>query len=207
MSESGMFGRHGCRTAALKSWIGRYARKVVKVQTEEKLIAAFRGGERDAYAVLTKRYAQQVFAVCLGFTGRVHDAEDIAQDAFVKGFTQLNQLRDTEQFGAWICRIARNLCIDDFRKRRVRRDALTSERLKPVSDETKPKSDYSELEKAISRLPENYRVALLMYYFDGQDARSVGKSLNISSAAVATRLSRARKQLRQLLDEQEVRNG
>ncbi len=74
---------------------------------DETLVCACKQGDTDAYAVLVKRYYRHVFAMCFGVLGNVHDAEDIAQDAMLKGLLKIKKLGRGEQFEAWILRIAK----------------------------------------------------------------------------------------------------
>ena len=163
---------------------------------EKKLVARCRKADKSAYAGLVKVYSRRVFAICLGTLGNSHDAEDIAQQVLLKGFTDINQLRDDEQFGAWISRIARNLCIDFIRRQKLKASGLVERAATSRSDS----KECPELEAALAKLSEDYRLALMLYYFGGQSAESVAEALGISKAAVYTRISRARKQLRKLLD-------
>ena len=82
--------------------------------SDDILVAASQRGDKSAYALLVKRYYRHVFAVCLGMLGNVHDAEDVVQDAMLKGFLEVRKLRNSERFDQWILRIAKNLCIDLF---------------------------------------------------------------------------------------------
>ena len=164
--------------------------------SDKNLIDASCAGDRKAYATLVKKYYRHVFLVCMGILGNVADAEDIAQQVLLKGFTDINQLRDDEQFGAWISRIAKNLCIDFIRRRKLKANGLVEEAATSRSDS----KEYPGLEAALAKLSKDYRLALMLYYFDGRSIESVAEALGISKAAVYTRLSRARKQLRKLLD-------
>lgn len=163
---------------------------------EKKLAASCRSGDKAAYAGLVKAYSPRVFAICLGMLGNSHDAEDVAQQALLKGFTEIAQLRDGERFGAWIARIARNLCIDFIRTRKCRQSGLLR---RSAAVQSSP-NEYPELRAALVQLREEYRLPLMLYYFDGRSAKNVAETLEISEAAVQARLSRARKQLRKLLD-------
>lgn len=167
-------------------------------RSDGELIARSRRGERGAYAVLVTRHSRRVFAICLAVLGNIHDAEDAAQDTLFKGFAELSKLRNDGRFSAWIGRIARNVCIDVLRRRRGK-DASLGEH---VVSEQRADSECPDLQAAIIQLPEEYRVALMHYYFDGQSAKSVAETLGISEGAVYTRLSRARQGLRKLLAEQ-----
>jgi RNA polymerase sigma factor (sigma-70 family) len=97
---------------------------------------------------LVRQYYKPVFLVCFGILGNVHDAEDVAQDAMLKGFEQVRQLRDGSQFGAWIVAIARNLSINLLRKRKVTGKALVAD---SPSDRERPESSYEDLQQAVAR--------------------------------------------------------
>ena len=161
---------------------------------EKKLVAACRNGDRSAYAGLVKAYSGRIFAICLGILDNTHDAEDIAQQALLKALTEIKQLRDDEQFGAWISQIAKNLCIDFIRKHKQKCIGETA----AVSQSSS--KEYPELQTALAKLSEDHRLALMLYYFDGRSAKSIGETFMISQAAAQTRISRARKQLRKLLE-------
>lgn len=163
---------------------------------ERQLVSACRDGDTSAYSGLVRAYSGRVFAICLGIVGNRQDAEDIAQQALLKGLSDIKQLRRGEQFGAWISRIAKNLCLDFLRRQKHRVDALPSN----VTAEASSTKEYAGLEAALAKLPQDYRVALMLYYFDGQSGEAIAEALEISPAAVHKRLSRAKQQLRQLLE-------
>lgn len=165
---------------------------------EKKLIAACRNGDASAYVGLVRAYSGRVFAICLGMLGHREDAEDIAQQTLLKGFTDIRKLHDSERFGAWICRIAKNLCID-FLRRYKHRQIVPFEQTDALQNNSK---EHPELQKVLVKLPEDCRLVLALYYFDGKSAKNIAETFEISQAAVHARLSRARKRLRGLLETQ-----
>lgn len=165
------------------------------VDAEKTAVASCRTGERAAYARLVEAYAGRVFALCLGMLGRRQDAEDVAQQALLKGFTEIRTLRDSERFGAWIARIARNLCLDALRRRK--QTPIMPPGTEP--DEGIDSDEYGRLMTALAKLDSDYRVPLLLFYFDGRSTERIAETLGLTRAAVQQRLSRARKQLRTLL--------
>ena len=172
-----------------------------RLEAERLLVDACRDGDTTgAYGELVKRHSRSVFAVCLGTLGNIHDAEDIAQETFIRGIARIGQLRDGTQFGPWIVKIARNLCIDCVRRRK-RGAAILAQQDRNRND---PEGAHADLREAIVRLPEKYRLPLLLYYFDGRSSESVARTLGISTDGALTRLSRARKELRKLIDSKEV---
>lgn len=159
------------------------------------LIASCRNGDKAAYGGLVTAHSGRVFAICLSMLGDRHDAEDMAQQTLLRGFMEISSLRNAQRFGAWIAQIARHLCIDAIRRRK-------GEVVRPQGDaagaDGAPK-DYQCLETALARLSPDYRTPLLLFYFDGRSTKSIAETLGISQAAVQTRLSRARRQLRDYL--------
>jgi RNA polymerase sigma-70 factor (ECF subfamily) len=163
---------------------------------ENKLVELTRMADRGAYAELVRAYSGSVFAICLAMVGDKHDAEDIAQQTLLKGFTKINRLRNTRRFGAWIAQIARNLSIDFLRAKTVSINTrICFARQQPAKPNDRP-----ELRAALAKLPQEYRVPLMLYYFDGRSACSVAQVLGTSEQAIHTRLSRARKMLRKMLE-------
>ena len=76
----------------------------IGLEVEKALVASCRNGDRGAYAELVKVHAGRVFAICFGMLGNRHDAEDMAQQTLLKGFMQIQGIRDSGHFGAWIAR-------------------------------------------------------------------------------------------------------
>ena len=166
--------------------------------SDENLVAVSCAGDRKAYTALVKKYYRYVFLVCMGMLGNVHDAEDIAQDAMLKGFIEINKLRDGSQFGSWITRIAKNMCINLTRREKHSRKAVEEKAKQPDEHKTQ---NY-RLSRAIKTLPKEIRLPLLMYYFDGQSVKNVAEKLNISKAGVYVKLRTATKQLHEILIQQ-----
>ncbi|MBA7669959.1 ECF RNA polymerase sigma factor SigW [subsurface metagenome] len=163
---------------------------------EKKLVASCRSGDKSAYTGLVKAYSGRVFGICLGMLGNSHDAEDVAQEALLKGLANIKELRDDEQFGAWLGRIAKNLCIDFIRRQRPTKNYI----VEPTTDGQSSTKECSELKGALAKLPQDSRLALMLYYFDGRSTKNIAETFETSEAAVQTRISRARKQLREILD-------
>jgi len=166
--------------------------------SDEILVEASRRGDRSAYALLVKRHLRDVYAVCVGMLGNVEDAEDIAQDAMLKGLLKLGRLEKSEHYDKWILRIAKNLCLD-FLRRKKRASASLAERGR--REEQRSGENY-DLGRAIARLPREMRLPLVMYYFDDKDAKTIAEKLEISRSTACQRIRTARKQLHRLLTEE-----
>ncbi|MBN2132075.1 MAG: RNA polymerase sigma factor [Sedimentisphaerales bacterium] len=166
---------------------------------DKDLVMASCRGDRPAYANLVRRHHNHVFLVCLGVLGNVHDAEDVAQEAMLKGFERIRQLRDGAQFGAWVAKIARNLSVTVLRRRRGAERAAgeRSHAERPAAD-----PGHEGLQGAIAQLPLDLRLPLVMYYFDGQNVKTVARHLDISTSGVYLKLRTAIRELHDILTTQ-----
>ncbi|MDD4858532.1 MAG: sigma-70 family RNA polymerase sigma factor, partial [Candidatus Krumholzibacteria bacterium] len=169
---------------------------------DRTLVEKCQRGDRDAYAELVRLHAARVYTVCLGMAGNAADAEDLAQEALVAGFTNILSLKDPDKFGHWIAAIAANLS-RNFLRTRANRERLLAARVDRPANEPER---FSGLRRALQKLPEQHRLPLLLYYFDDRSTASIAATLGISADAVYMRLSRARGELRKLLEKMEAHN-
>ena len=170
--------------------------------SEKELVKVGRDGDANAYSVLVKRHYRRVFVVCLGMLENVHNAQDAAQDTFVRGFERLGRIRKSEVFGSWIVKIARNICIDFIRRQKRSRDILAQKAAQ--SNANNSNSSRDDLEAAIGQLPMELRGPLVMYYFENRSTKSIAQMLNISHTGVCQRLRKARKQLHEFLTKRDL---
>jgi RNA polymerase sigma factor (sigma-70 family) len=145
--------------------------------------------------MLVREHASMVLGFCITYTKNFQDSEDIMQDVFLKAFTKLKSLRDPTRVRSWLLTIARRMCIDYYRKHRAYR---------PVTEDVPARPDYGNehiirVHAAVSKLPDDYRETITLYYLDGHSCAGVAQSLGISEAAVRRRLVRARLMLHDLL--------
>jgi RNA polymerase sigma-70 factor (ECF subfamily) len=189
------------------------------VRPEVELVKAAVAGDRNAAAELIERHAPAVYAVCLGLLADGDQAQDAAQDALLKAIEKLASLRDPSTFRSWIISIAHNLC-RDFWKQTRRRQQLLDEQMERgglevvagIGAGSQPipgmgtvscrESEASglDIQAALARLPEKYRIPLLLYYFDGLSSAKVAEALGISPTGAGARLCRARRALREILE-------
>ena len=169
----------------------------MNARLDKDVIRSCQKGDRAAYAMLVERYYRGVFALCLGVLGNVHDAEDAAQEAMLKGLLRIRKLQKPDLFEWWILQIARNLCIDFIRRqKRIRASGVKESR----QSEQKT-GNYDDLQQAIRQLPQELRVPLTMFYFDGRNAKRIAEILSISHSGACRRIREARQQLHELLSE------
>ena len=168
-----------------------------------ELLAACRRGDRGAFEELVELTHRRVYSLAFRLTGDRTEAEDVAQEAYLRMFRGLAGFREEARFETWMHRIVTN-CAISMRKRRGRfGDVLVSEPEDvPVPDTTAPAfAERDSLSRALAELPEGQRIAVLLKDVYGLSCREIGEELGVEEGAVKVRLHRARKRLRELLDE------
>jgi len=169
---------------------------------EAALVRAVLDGDTSAYAVLYDRYAQLIRAICYDTTRNVADAQDLAQDVFLRAFRKLADLRHPERFAAWLVAIARMTCRQWRRgKARQRRhiaelQASSAAEIDPPSDE----ANVRRLHEVVLQLPEKERVAIQVFYLLGESADQARATLGLSRSGLYRALERARKHLKRLME-------
>ena len=143
------------------------------------------------------------FRVALGVLHNREDAEDVAQEAFVRAHRSFHRLRDRKRFRGWLARIAWRLALDRQRggQRRERRELAASEPMASLTVEDLAAScEFQErLERAVDELPEKLRMVLVLAGVQGYDTREVAGLLALPEGTVKSRLHAARKQLAEKL--------
>lgn len=173
------------------------------------LVERARQHDAEAFAALVRSYERVALAVAFGVVGDASAASDVVQDAFIRAWQRLSDLREPQRFGTWLCGIVRNLAVDWLRRRRpveplgTRRPPAEAGRWThdPVDDAGRRERD-ANIAAAIAALDEVSRPVIVLRYYENLSSKQIGELLEISPAAVDMRLSRARRQLRALLDDQ-----
>jgi RNA polymerase sigma-70 factor (ECF subfamily) len=184
---------------------------------ERPLVARLRAGEQDAYREIVDAYRDRIITVVSRVAGAGADAEDLAQDAFLKAFAALDRFDGRSALFTWIYRIAVNTARDwvDYRRRRpvVPLEGPHGGPAEPADTSPLPAeaAERQELRAAVraalERLPEPFRTTLILREMEGHSYEEVAEILGISIGTVESRLFRARAKLRALLEQQGVRPG
>jgi RNA polymerase sigma-70 factor (ECF subfamily) len=184
-----------------------------------RLVQSVQSGNRDAYRELVERYRRRVMALALEVTRSAEDAEDVAQETFVKAFLSLKDFKGQSSFYTWLYRIALNMAIDVRRKvtRQGGRNTEFDERTTVGVIDQKPdespdrvlerKQDARLLDSALRELSEEHRVVLTLREIDGLSYDEIADVVGISKGTVMSRLHYARKQVQATLSEQGLGEG
>lgn len=148
---------------------------------------------------LVEEHAESLYRFAYRLSGSAADAEDLVQQAFVAAQRKLDQLRDREKARSWLLSIVRNA----FLKSRQRPAGTPFDSFDGVADPSwVPSSgavDGEELQAALNELPEDYRIPVVLFYFEEMTYRQIAVHLNIPEGTVMSRLSRGKAYLRQRL--------
>lgn len=176
--------------------------------TDEQVIAAVLSGDTEQFSILVDRYQHIVYSICYRYTQNATDAQDLAQEVFLTTFRRLDSFREQAKFSTWLYRLGVNRCIDFTRKRKRERvwqggevqDYMADSAPGP-EDTAMRNEDARLLEDAIASLPERYKSVLVLYYTQDLPYAQIGEILKIPVKTVETRLYRARKKLREMLED------
>lgn len=170
-------------------------------------------GDQNAYAEIVEIYKDKVFQLCYRMLGNRHEAEDMAQEAFLRAYMNISSYNLNLKFSTWLYRIATNLCIDRIRKKKpdfyldaevAGTDGLTLYSQVP-SPARRPEEDVESLElqniiqNEISKLPEKYRSVIVLKYIEDLSLNEISEILDIPLGTVKTRIHRGREALRKQL--------
>lgn len=168
---------------------------------DAELVARSRRHDAGAFGVLVERHQRLVFGVALARCQDPALAEDLAQEAFVAAWRDLDRLRDVERVGSWVAGIARNLAASASRDR-ARRQADSPvpppalDEVPTPEDEVLEREDRELLRHALADVPEAHREALVRYYLEGESIATIAEALGVRADLVKQRLSRGRRALR-----------
>ena len=165
-------------------------------EIDGQLVSRCRQGDVAAFEVLVERHREDVVRCCAGRLNSLHDAEDIAQDAFVHAYFRLHQLREPEKFLPWLRAIAERFSLMHLRRRREEvMEPAEAERLASVP----PPSDTDHINDALAALPKPMLEAIKLTYLLGYSNAEAAHILGIREGTIKSRLSRARAILRKEL--------
>jgi len=152
-----------------------------------------------AFAELVARYGPRLYRMAYRVLGDRFEAWDICQEAFVRAFTSLARFDERLSFYTWLYRIAMNLTIDHLRRKKVRKSVGMEEPDSLASVDPPPQEILEEAERAqrvqevLGRLPEKYRVVLVLRDMEGLTPREIARIIKVPSSLVRWRLHHARK--------------
>lgn len=181
------------------------------MEEDFELLAKFKKGDQQAFELLVRKYKTIVFNTIYSIMGNAQEADDIAQEVFLKVYTKADSFKGESSFSTWLYRITVNRCIDELRRRKNKiisyetefnqeeklklKDVLAS-RENDITEKLRQKELQDIIQKAMNSLPEKYRIILTLKEIEGLSYKEISQIMKISLAKVKIWLFRARQKLK-----------
>jgi RNA polymerase sigma factor (sigma-70 family) len=177
-------------------------------ETDLELIASVLNGNTAVYSELVKRHQRFVFTLAMRYAKNREDAEEIAQDCFIKAYRALGTFKQTSKFSTWLYTITYTTAMTFLRKRRLQTDSIDADENaiqleNQISDYNANSIDKTSahvyLYKAIDQLLPDDAAIITLFYKGEQSLEEIGKALNMEPATIKVKLHRARTRLKEKL--------
>jgi RNA polymerase sigma-70 factor (ECF subfamily) len=181
--------------------------------SDEELVSRSIGGDADSFNQLVLRWERPIYALAYRVIGREEDARDVCQETFLRAFRALGGFRGQAKFSSWLYRIALNLCRDWVRRQRrtpvvqlpedvdVMELAASREPTEPIEDLVARRDLTRVVEKAMARLPEEQRTAIILKEYHGLTFQEIADLVGCPLSTVKTRLYQGLSVLRRDLNQ------
>jgi RNA polymerase sigma-70 factor (ECF subfamily) len=157
------------------------------------------GGDMAAYSELVNRYSSMVFTLAYNIVLNREDAEEVAQDSFVKAFSSLQSFKQQSRFSTWLYRIVVNTALNKKKLRKLITVGITEQLTEEELAYTLPQYEKEDMQvfvqHAISRLPHSERICITMFYINELSVNEIGELTGITTANIKVLLHRGRKHM------------
>lgn len=173
----------------------------------QKLVKGCQAQKPEAQRILYERYSGPLMGICLRYGRSREDAEDIFQEAFIRIFQQIDQLREAQALPAWVKRLTVNTAINHYRKQKRLREQgvgeldLENHRDMAQSPEILDQLDNEALLLLINKLPDGYRIIFNLYVIEGYSHKEIAEVMNTSENSSKSQLYKAKKALKKMICE------
>jgi len=167
------------------------------------LVLQSQNGDPAAFEALIRNHQHMVHSLTYRMTGSLADAEDLAQETFIRAYEQIGSFRGTSKFSTWLYRIAVNTCLN-WRQSEARRFQLKEKcaeefAARHAGGENPPGDQTNEIQAALLKLPAKQRAAIVLTIYDGLSHAEAAQVLHCSETTVSWRLFAAKRKLKRLL--------
>jgi RNA polymerase sigma-70 factor (ECF subfamily) len=176
---------------------------------ESIIVARILDGDTSAYAALVERYKDLVFTLAIRMLKQREEAEEVAQDVFIKLFKSLNSFKGDSKLSTWVYRVTYNACLDQIKKNKRHRIAVPIDNYNYNKIDTIDnalegliKEEKQQLIRAcVNKLPEDSSAIITLFYFDELSLEEISGITGIESNTVKVKLFRARKRLAKIMEQ------
>lgn len=177
--------------------------------SDNEILSSVLRGDQQAYAEIVKRYQNFVFTIALRYTPNREDAEEIAQDCFVKAYRSLADFRGESKFSTWLYTIVTTTCLTFLRKKKVEVHSLDNEKVFEMAEnqdsgmnanQVEQKSRVSMVNRAIALLSPDDAQIITLFYKGEQSLEEIAQIMHMEANTVKVRLHRARQRLKEKME-------
>jgi len=162
---------------------------------DEQLVESVLLGDSQAQRRLYERFARKMFGICLRYSGRNEEAEDLLQEGFIRVFKSLAQYRKTGSLEGWVRKVIINTALEYLRSRKMVWTGLEAAEEFTEESPVLDRIGTDELIRQIQELPPGYRIIFNLYAIEGYNHQEIAEMLQISEGTSKSQYSRARRQL------------
>ncbi|NGQ94166.1 sigma-70 family RNA polymerase sigma factor [Brevibacillus sp. SYP-B805] len=170
---------------------------------EAELVRRAQSGDHDAMVELLRSIEHSVYRSAYYILGNEQDALDASQEALIRIYRKIDTYQEKAKFSTWVQRIVSNVCMDKFRAKKetvsIEEHEMTLMDRQNVEDEILASSMASDIQRAIAKLPHQYRMVVLLRYLQDLSYQEIADTLELPLNTVKSYLFRARQQLQELL--------
>jgi RNA polymerase sigma-70 factor (ECF subfamily) len=163
-----------------------------------------RKGDQAAFTQLVEAYQAPIYNLAYRMLGNMVEAEDAAQEAFIRAYRRLDTYDPSRKFSSWLLAIASHYCVDVLRRRRM--NYLSFDELPPMVELSMPRTTQPEqivvsqqqasaVQKLLDTLPASYRIPVILRYWYDMSYREIAQTMDVTESTIKTRLHRARAKL------------
>ena len=181
-------------------------------EQENAWIEAARNGDKRAFSQLVDAYQRPVFNLTYRVLGNLEEAQDAAQESFLRAWSRLDQYDPAHKFSTWLFSIANHHCIDRLRRRKTTQVSIDDNPVLQNLEVETPRPDQqamaseqsAELQALINQLDPDYRTPLVLLYWEDQSYEEIAATMGLTVSAVKSRLFRARQKVAELIQKREA---
>jgi RNA polymerase sigma-70 factor (ECF subfamily) len=170
---------------------------------DAELVLQSQNGDPAAFETLIRNHQHMVHSLTFRMTGSLADAEDLAQETFIRAYGQIGEFRGASKFSTWLYRIAVNTCLNwrqsEARRFRLQTNCAEEFAARHADAENSPVAQANEIQAALLKLPAKQRAAIVLTIYDGLNHAEAARVLGCSETTVSWRIFAAKRKLKRLL--------
>lgn len=183
--------------------------------TDEEIIQKVIRGQQENFSILVDRYKDRIYTMAYDYTNSSSEAEDLAQEVFVKIYKKLSYFNHKSKFSTWVYKVSMNVCLDWHRKNKKWKVIQLNQNPEDFIEEINAKSIQVEdivinnenreaFNKILMKLKDKYKSAIILYYCQDLSITQISEILSLPEKTVYTRIRRGRKHLSDLINRQRI---